>query len=320
MSKFKYISIIMIMFFITILSSCQGFDNFKKTTFEKEIDVINENLINKYNVKLLDTKVNSEDEIAKEGWFIGNPNSSPVIGAHELLGTYNHDKRDSAHYGGTMSIYIDYRDFKRYGDQRVRFILLYSDASFYGYNVGEGDTIGGDAFELYDKHLSDRYSFELDSNNKEYVCTYSNIVITVDYNELNQIDEISFSVRGVEDFVKSHITPLNEMDINSIKDMCFDRIDNNYCAVAIFPAYIENDEIIIENGFYFALLDKKERLTKLKIAKKSKIYFSDSTIITSYHPLDSLYYDKELTLEYNYDTSIDNDIILYAKYEIEQNL
>ena len=319
MSKLKYISIIMIMFFITILSSCQGFDNFNKTTFEKEIDVINENLINKYNVKLLDTKVNSEDEIAKEGWFIGNPNSNPVIGAHELLGTYNHDKRDKARHGCTSSIQVIYRDFKKYKDQRVTHIQFYSDASFYGYNVGEGDTIGGDAFELYDKHLSDRYSFELDSNNKEYVCTYSNIVIKVDYNEFNQIDEISFSVRGVESFVKSHITPLNEMDINSIKDMCFDRIDDNYCTVAIFPAYIENDEIKIVNGFYFALLNKQERLTKLEKAEYSKIYFSDSTIITSYESLDSLYYDKDLTLEYNYDAPINNDIILYAKYNIEQN-
>ena len=47
-----FVAIIMIMFFITILSSCQGFDNFKKTTFEKEIDIINENLINKYNVTI----------------------------------------------------------------------------------------------------------------------------------------------------------------------------------------------------------------------------------------------------------------------------
>ena len=313
MNKFKVSILFLFVFLALILSSCQ-LNNNSKTTFMKEIDRLNENIYNEYDIKLLDPYINNEDLFAEEGFLSSKPNSSHMtIPGHKILSAYNHDKKQEPIHGyGTPSVnLIEFTAFKKYNDVRITKLRLIGNSTFYGYKMGDGFEYGDNALELYDNHLKDRYSMREDGNT--IVFEYNSIQIMVSHKDY-KIGMISFSVGDVEGGIKG-TTRFDQMDTDEIRDKCFDVVDKGDVLLIIIPAYVEYNEIMTQSYIYPVFVPKKTSVLSFN-KENNTLSFSDSTQICFYHEMKELYLDKELTTKFEFNQPITEDTIIYGFSEV----
>lgn len=308
MNKFKVFTLTLFIFLILILSSCQT--NNSKTTFIKEIDRLNENIYNEYDIKLLDPYIKNDDRFAEEGFLSSKPNSSHMaIPGHKISSAYNHiQKQKPVHGYGTPSVnLIEFTAFKKYNDVRITKLRLLGNSTFYGYKMGDGFEYGDNVLELYENHLKDRYSMREDG--RIIVFEYNNIQIMVAHKDY-KIGMISFSVGNVEGGIKG-ISCFDQMDTDEIRDKCFDIVDKGDVLLVIIPAYVEYNEIKTQSFIYPIFVPKNAYALDFN-KDNNTLSFSDSTEICFYHEMKELYLDKQLTIKFEFNQPITEDTIIYG--------
>lgn len=317
MSKFKLFIFFLILFASVILSSCESLLP-HKTAFMKEIDRLNENIYNEYDVKLLDSVIRCEDEIANDGYISSKPIYSHMpIPGHKFNPIYTHNDNQKYIWGTSTPelMLFELMPFKNYKDVRVTNLSLGKGASFYGYKIGDWNELGDDVLELYNNHLKDRYMIVTSPTYDGLIIfEYYNIKISVTHINY-KIIYIEFSIGSVENTIKGVNIRYDQMNTEALREKCFDTVDKNDILVAIIPTYVEDDEIITENYIYPLFLQKNTKAKDIIEGFDNVIWFSDSTEIKFHHNIYELYLNKELTVKYEYNQPFSEDTILYGKYD-----